>query len=219
MKRYLYLLPLMVFALAGLSACDDKKEEQAQGTETSISAPAAEESAPAVEEEAVALSAPTVSEVLSYATAEGVANGAVFFSVTNPNMADDVLLSAKADVSETVELHETYTDEATGVSGMRSVVSIPVKAQETVVLSPKGVHIMLMGLKAPLAAGSTFDLTLTFEKAGELVVPVTVSAPMADASPAPAPAEEAAPMEEVPAADAPAPASQEAPAGEAGATE
>jgi hypothetical protein len=35
-------------------------------------------------------------------------------------------------------------------------------------------HVMLMGLKAPLATGSTFPLDLRFEKSGDRKVAVTV---------------------------------------------
>ncbi|MGZ3237984.1 MAG: copper chaperone PCu(A)C, partial [Burkholderiaceae bacterium] len=37
-----------------------------------------------------------------------------------------------------------------------------------------GYHIMLVGLKQPLKLGDKFSLTLTFEKAGKLDVPVVV---------------------------------------------
>jgi len=38
-------------------------------------------------------------------------------------------------------------------------------------------HVMLMGLKSPLTAGTSFSLTLNFEHAGEVTVDVPVLKP------------------------------------------
>ena len=43
-------------------------------------------------------------------------------------------------------------------------------------LQPGGFHIMLLGLKQGLTAGSRFPLTLTFEKAGSVQMDVPVEA-------------------------------------------
>ncbi len=51
---------------------------------------------------------------------------------------------------------------------------LEIPAGKTVELAPGGYHVMLMELAAPLKEGSTFDLTLTFEKAGEKTVSVEV---------------------------------------------
>jgi periplasmic copper chaperone A len=40
--------------------------------------------------------------------------------------------------------------------------------------APGGYHIMLMGLKQALVAGTTFPVTLTFAKAGEVTATVSV---------------------------------------------
>lgn len=57
---------------------------------------------------------------------------------------------------------------------MQPVSAIDVPAGETVVLEPGGYHVMLLELVEPLEEGQTFDLTLTFEQAGEITVPVEV---------------------------------------------
>ena len=41
-------------------------------------------------------------------------------------------------------------------------------------MKPGGLHIMLMGLAAPLVESESFPLTLTFERAGSLTLEVTV---------------------------------------------
>ncbi len=62
-----------------------------------------------------------------------------------------------------------------GVMQMREVGTIELPAGETVTLAPGGLHIMLIELAAPLETDQTFDLTLDFETADDLVVAVTVS--------------------------------------------
>ena len=57
---------------------------------------------------------------------------------------------------------------------MSQVGAIEVARSEPTVLRPGGLHIMLIGLKKPMAAGQTFPLTLRFEKAGETSIQVTV---------------------------------------------
>lgn len=57
---------------------------------------------------------------------------------------------------------------------MQPVSAIDVPAGETVVLEPGGYHVMLLELVEPLEEGQTFDLTLVFEEAGEVTVPVEV---------------------------------------------
>jgi copper(I)-binding protein len=78
----------------------------------------------------------------------------------------DRLLSASAGVSERVELHTMSMDG--DVMRMREVSAIEVPAGQTVELKPGGLHLMFMGLKAPLQAGTQFPVTLRFEKAGEV---------------------------------------------------
>jgi copper(I)-binding protein len=61
-----------------------------------------------------------------------------------------------------------------GVMKMRPVEAIEVAPGEPTVLGPGGLHIMMMGLKAPLVEGERFPVTLVFERAGEATVHVVV---------------------------------------------
>jgi copper(I)-binding protein len=58
---------------------------------------------------------------------------------------------------------------------MHRLDAIPVAPGAPARLEPGGQHIMLMGLSAPLADGDTLELTLTFERAGEITLDVPVS--------------------------------------------
>ncbi len=48
------------------------------------------------------------------------------------------------------------------------------KPGETMVLKPDALHVMLVGLKAPLKDGERFPLTLRFARGGEVTVDVAV---------------------------------------------
>ena len=97
--------------------------------------------------------------------------GAAFMTIENQGQADR-LVAASADVSATVELHTHIQDG--DVMRMRRVDAIDVPADGMVHLKPGGLHVMFIGLKAPLGEGTTFPLTLRFEKAGEMTVQVPV---------------------------------------------
>lgn len=114
----------------------------------------------------------SVSGAWSRASAGMARAGAGFMTITNAGAGADRLLSAATPVSETAELHTHIKDG--DVMRMRQVEAIEVPAGQSVALQPGGLHVMLMSLKEPLKEGQTFDLTLTFEKAGAMTVPVTV---------------------------------------------
>ena len=57
---------------------------------------------------------------------------------------------------------------------MRRIDALPVPGNATAELRPGGHHAMLMGLSGPLKQGSTFPLTLAFERAGRITVSVAV---------------------------------------------
>lgn len=113
------------------------------------------------------------------ATAPGQPNGGAYLSLNNAG-GDDRLLSAQAGVAGRTELHSMSMEG--NVMRMRRVEGIAVPAGGFVALKPGGLHVMLLGLKAPLKEGEKFPMTLRFEKAGEISVTVNVEAPGADHS-------------------------------------
>jgi periplasmic copper chaperone A len=97
--------------------------------------------------------------------------GAVYLTLRSPRA--DALLAAATPVAKEAQLHEM---EMSGmVMKMRPLKSVALPAGHPVVFAPGGMHIMLTGLKAPLRAGESFPLTLTFAKAGEETVTVPVA--------------------------------------------
>jgi copper(I)-binding protein len=172
MKRKYYLFPLMAMTALSLTlaACDDKVEnETAATTETTTEAPMAPEAA-----------APTAAiqaeGATAYATAPDATTGAVFLTIHNATATADKLVGASTPAATTVEIHQSATD-ANGVATMTKVDGVAIPAGQQVTLDSNGYHIMLMGLTAPLTEGTPFDITLDFETAADVTLPVTVVAP------------------------------------------
>ena len=99
-------------------------------------------------------------------------SGVVYLGVMNRGTAADRLIGAETPVAKKAALHAHIEDD--GVMKMRPVDGVELPAGGGTVLEPGGMHIMLMGLKAPLAEDARFPLTLIFERTGPLEVEVTV---------------------------------------------
>lgn len=115
----------------------------------------------------------TIDHPYARTTAAGQASGGGYLKLENKGV-DDKLLSASADVAASVELHSMSMEG--DVMRMRQVDGIALPKGKTVELKPGGLHIMFVGLKAPLKDGDKFPLKLKFEKAGEVTVTVNVEA-------------------------------------------
>lgn len=98
--------------------------------------------------------------------------GGAYLTLTTRGATRDTFIAAASPVARSVELHGHTMDH--GVMRMRRVDGVNVKPGEAVTLRPGGLHLMLMGLRAPLAKGQTFPLTLTFKTAGTVTVEVAV---------------------------------------------
>lgn len=99
-------------------------------------------------------------------------NGAAYFQVENRGGESDRIVSARTDIAESVEIHTHEMDG--GMMKMRRVESVEVPAGGEARFKPHGLHLMLLGLKEPLAEGGSYSLTVVFEKAGEVDVSVDV---------------------------------------------
>lgn len=98
--------------------------------------------------------------------------GVAYMTLENQGSEVDRLIAASTPVAERAELHtHRYED---GLMKMRQIEFVDIAPGTTTSLAPGGLHLMLMGLKTPMTAGTSFSLTLTFEKAGEVEVEVPV---------------------------------------------
>jgi periplasmic copper chaperone A len=113
-----------------------------------------------------------VTHAWARATAATAKTGAAYLTLVNKGASDDRLVAIAGTVAAKPELHVTSAEN--GVMKMRPLPAVEVKAGAQAELKPGGMHIMLIGLAAPLKEGQTFPLTLTFEKAGKVEVTFTV---------------------------------------------
>ena len=98
-----------------------------------------------------------------------------FMVISNTGDADDTLVAARSAAAARMEIHEMAMDG--DVMRMRELSGgLVIPAGETVMLKPGGYHIMFMELSGPLVEGSETEVTLTFEKAGEVTLALPVVA-------------------------------------------
>lgn len=99
-----------------------------------------------------------------------------FMTITNTGTTDDRLIKATSDISAMAQIHEMRMEgEVMKMAELPD--GLPIPAGATVVLKPKSLHIMFMGLKQQVAEGEVFSGTLTFEKAGTVTIDYEVSGP------------------------------------------
>jgi periplasmic copper chaperone A len=91
----------------------------------------------------------------------------------------DTLLGAATPIAARVEMHSSSEED--GTMKMRQLARIELAPGEPLSLQPGATHLMVIGLRAPLVADTTFPLTLRFQEAGERIVEVRVAAPGRDA--------------------------------------
>lgn len=98
-----------------------------------------------------------------------------FLTITNTGSADDTLVAARSPAAGRVEVHEMAMDG--DVMRMREVAGgLPIPAGATVTLEPGGYHVMFMDLAGPLAEGDKAEVTLTFDRAGDVTLTLPVLA-------------------------------------------
>lgn len=109
---------------------------------------------------------------------EGAPVSAAYGLLVNLTDEPDTLIAAATDAAGVVELHEMQMDG--DVMRMRPVDGgITVAPHGFTELAPGGLHLMLLALPAPLEAGSTVDIVLTFEHAGDVALALPVLDPSA----------------------------------------
>jgi periplasmic copper chaperone A len=94
-------------------------------------------------------------------TAPGQANGVVFFVLHNGDAVPHTLVRVESAAAERVQLH-THVQSG-GRLTMKQVAEVEVPVGGEVVFAPGGLHVMLLGLRAPLRAGETVAFDLVFE--------------------------------------------------------
>jgi len=120
----------------------------------------------------------TVTGAFTRATLPGAKTAGGFLTISNGGAEADRLVGASTKTARTTEIHEMKMEgDMMKMRALPEGVEIP--AGGTVELKPGGYHVMMMGLVQPLHEKACVEVILTFEKAGEL--PVMLSVGPADA--------------------------------------
>jgi copper(I)-binding protein len=107
-------------------------------------------------------------------TAENMGGG--FFTVENKGNEADRLLAVSTPAAEKVEIHALkIVGPNLKVQPVGNGLAVPPRT--TIILQPRGYHLLLKGLTAPLVAGTKVPAVLTFEKAGTRTIEMDVKAP------------------------------------------
>ena len=115
-----------------------------------------------------------VEHPLARASLGRVPNTAGYFIVRNTGRTPDRLVGASCACAARVELHGSVVRN--GVASMQRVTAVAIPAGGAVVFAPTANHLMIMGLRKPLEAGTMVPITLRFERAGAVQVPFFVTA-------------------------------------------
>lgn len=99
-------------------------------------------------------------------------SAAVYFTISNSGAADRIV-SISTPAAATAMIHESRIID--GIASMDMLEGVDVPAGGTVKMEQGGLHVMLMGLKAPLKEGETLALDVVFEKAGVLKIDLPVT--------------------------------------------
>lgn len=124
-----------------------------------------------------AIALPTITKAEIRPTYAGARATAAYMVIRSP--VSDRLIGAACDCASSIEAHQTVVSN--GVARMVGPAPVELPANTAVEFSPGGRHLMVMGLKGPLAAGKVVTITLKFEKAG--ATPVTFKVKGADMAP------------------------------------
>ena len=101
--------------------------------------------------------------------------GAGFFTIANPDDAHDRLLGASSPKAGKIEI-QAIKVVGPGIR-MKSVEGgLRVPKLTTLVLKPRGYHLLMSDLPAPWAIGSKVPVCLEFEKAGRVAIELLVEA-------------------------------------------
>jgi copper(I)-binding protein len=126
----------------------------------------------------LALAVATVAGAWSRPAAD---TGVVYATVANAGARTIALVGAASPVARSAELHESTTMKGGTMAGMampamamHPVARIIVPPHGSVALHPGGYHVMLLGLRRPLKAGTRFPVTFRFSDGERVTVLVPV---------------------------------------------
>ena len=96
---------------------------------------------------------------------------ALYFTIENTTDEPDTLYKVTSDISDKVQIHETYREGE--LNGMREIKQLVIEPNSTTEFKPGSYHIMVMKLKKDILKGDKAKFTLFFSKAGEIKIEAT----------------------------------------------
>lgn len=104
----------------------------------------------------------------------GNAGGTIaVYGIIQGGAEDDRLVAVSTAWANKAEVHMSSVDEQ-GIARMDKVAGLLIDAGKATILKPRGLHIMVVGLKRDLRNNQMFPVTFTFEKAGPVRAMVVV---------------------------------------------
>jgi copper(I)-binding protein len=114
----------------------------------------------------------TVEAAWARATSPAAKVGVVYLTLVDSGPGADRLIALSTPAAGHAEMHIEISEG--GVTRMRPVSAVDIKAGEHIAFKPNGLHIMLVDLVHPLRRGEHLPLSLIFEKAGRVDTDVLV---------------------------------------------
>ncbi len=133
--------------------------------------------APAARAEEVRAGDLVIRDPWAVATVGGQKASGAFMVIENRGNTPAILVGVVSPVAKKVQIHRTIMKD--GVARMVPQARIEIPPKGEVVLKRGGLHVMLMGLHQPLAAGDRIPLTLRFAERGNVQLEVPVRPPFA----------------------------------------
>jgi copper(I)-binding protein len=110
----------------------------------------------------------------SATTAKNTGGG--FFAIENKGHEPDRLMAAATPAARQVEIHGIRV-VGPDIKMQRLDGGLAVPPRTTITLKPRGYHLLMKDLTAPLVEGAKIAVVLTFEKAGTRTVEMDIRAP------------------------------------------
>lgn len=161
MKSYTTFAKVAVSTVAvsalALAGCSNSQTDSTEKVETATSVAAPAETSAAASDVAVAEESVTFTNAYVRAMEDGAMMTAIFGELTN-NTAEDIQVESFTSSidADSFELHEVVDGKMQMKEG-----GYTIPAGETLVLQPGHEHMMAMGVKTPVKAGETVDITIT----------------------------------------------------------
>ncbi len=99
-------------------------------------------------------------------------SSALYMKIENNAEVADTLFKVEGNVSQKIEIHETYQKD--DMMGMREVQFVVINPKSTFELKPRAHHIMLIKLNNDLKLGDEHEFLLYFKNAGKIKIKARV---------------------------------------------